>query len=165
MDLNIAKHLLEKSAFHILVTGKTGAGKSTLLREANIPDSKYYDFTVDLAEFNYDFLNGRPGDWEHHCALSDELADQIDFYGEDAHTLILDAVEFPHDLSNSKLISLLKTARKHGKRLIMVAYPDNAEPVINTYLFGAVIHLEKNGDDFTCDPTVMFDPELPEDDE
>lgn len=153
MSHNLAKMILNNLKKNIIVIGKTGSGKSTLIQEAKIPDSKYYDFTTDLAEFDYDFIESRPGDWSRHNILTDELALSVDFFNGDEYTLILDAVEFPKDLTDSKLLHLLRATRKYNKRLIIVAYPENAAPVLRQYreIFGAIIHLNQNRDDFTCD--------------
>ncbi|EKD1616115.1 hypothetical protein OQ539_004408 [Salmonella enterica] len=126
-----AIRLLIESDYNIIVTGKTGAGKTDLILNCNIPDSHYFDF-VALTDI----------DWRKPGWLTEESF--CDFLPQIIHanekTLILDAVEFPDDLSGSKIVHLIKTARKSGKRLIIVAYPENARQVLT--LFDAVIHLE-----------------------
>ncbi|EIK8022387.1 ATP-binding protein [Salmonella enterica] len=111
-----AIRLLIESDYNIIVTGKTGAGKTDLILNCN--------------------------DWRKPGWLTEESF--CDFLPQIIHanekTLILDAVEFPDDLSGSKIVHLIKTARKSGKRLIIVAYPENARQVLT--LFDAVIHLE-----------------------
>ena len=113
---------------HILVTGDSGTGKTTLLAELRIVDSdcKYYQFAE---------LNAGKGNWE----LCDENFDDYDFLKTTERTLILDSVAIGNAAENSKVMQFIKTARKYGKRLIVVAYPTDAIKI--KPLFGAIITL------------------------
>lgn len=126
-----AMKLLVESKSNILVIGRTGAGKSTLIENSRIPNSKYFDFE----ELSKD-------EWPSPGVLIEEIFHSFEsvFLGLKEETLILDAVEFPKDLSNSQLIRFIKTIRYKNKRLIVVAYPENATPVLE--LFGVVISME-----------------------
>ncbi|EIN4845165.1 ATP-binding protein [Salmonella enterica] len=123
-----AVNLLKNLDRHILITGATGTGKSTLLAEVRIDDgdSKYYHFPE---------INSGKQHWE----LCDENFDDFDFLAAPEKTLILDGVHIPEDLNESKVVRFIKTARKHGKRLIVVTFPSEGERLKS--LFGAVITL------------------------
>ncbi|HEY3985227.1 MULTISPECIES: ATP-binding protein [Enterobacteriaceae] len=157
MNRNFAKIILSKLDAHIFVIGRAGAGKSTLIHDANIPDARYFDF-VELT---------KNGGRASPCMLCEN--NYADFESELLNTpeknLILDAVEFPVNLESSKLLHLIKTARKSGKRLIIVAFPENADPVLLRYYQGvlgslsAIIRLDREGNNFTCEVETYFDPE------
>lgn len=132
--------LLKNLDVNILVTGKTGVGKSTYLKALKIPDSKYFDF-VELTE------EKRRGKWGHPCCLTDVNFDEFDLYNVKEKTLILDSVEFSDDEFSSPLIKFILVAKDLGKRLIVVAFPSNAERA--GHLFDAIIKMEREGDKFT----------------
>lgn len=149
MSRELAIALLKKSDSHIFVIGRTGAGKSQLLKDAKIPNSKYFDFV----EFN-EYMN-------YSCMLCEDNFDIFEsvLLNASVENLILDAVEFPVNLEESRLFHFIKTARKHGKRLIIAVFPQNADPIlcnfsmVNSGLLSAIIHLEKDHErnDFMCD--------------
>lgn len=136
MNRQSAVELLINLEANIIVTGKTGAGKSTLLHDANIPDSRYFDFAELAGEDT----------WPDPCVLVEESCAHFEpvFFNTPEKNLILDAVEFPGNIDNSKIIHLIKTAKKMGKRLIIASYPDSTEMVLRHChnLFGAVIYLD-----------------------
>ncbi|EBO4965534.1 ATP-binding protein [Salmonella enterica] len=123
-----AINLLKNLDRHILTTGATGTGKSTLLTELRIDDndSKYYHFPE---------INSGKQNW----ALCDENFNDFDFLAVPEKTLILDGVHIPENLNDSKVVQFIKTARKHGKRLIVVTFPSEGDRIKS--LFGAVITL------------------------
>lgn len=123
-----AVYLLKNLDQHILITGDTGTGKSTLLTELRVDDSdsKYYNFP----EIN---------SGEQYWQLCDENFDSFDLLGVAEKTLILDGVAIGDNLKESKIVHFIKTARKYGKRLVLVTFPSDAEQ-IKSY-FGVVITL------------------------
>jgi ABC-type lipoprotein export system ATPase subunit len=148
-QINNAKLLLQEFNGHILVMGKTGSGKSNILHEANIQDAKYFDFveitrdfplepTSSLTELNFDGIN-------LIC----------NFLDASERTLILDSVEIAYNHNDSKIIRLIKVARKYGKRLIVVAYPYDAEKMKDH--FGAVITMFRHDGTVSCDIEVLHD--------
>ncbi|HDP7352192.1 TPA: ATP-binding protein [Escherichia coli] len=138
-----AKLLLENLNTNILVTGKTGAGKSTYLQALKIPDSKYFDFV----ELTQEKRQKRHMKWEEPCCLTDSNFNDFDLYNVKESTLILDAVAFSNDGFNSPLIKFISVAKSLGKRLIVVAFPNDAEKAKD--LFDAVIQLEREGSKYT----------------
>ncbi|HAW2732865.1 TPA: ATP-binding protein [Escherichia coli] len=128
---------------HILVTGSTGTGKTTMLTDAlvNNDDVKYYHF---------------PEMEKEYIALCDENLDEYDFLSVSEKTLILDSVAIGKNLYESKIVRFIKTARKHGKRLIVVTSPSDGERIKE--LFGAVIALSGNGNintERTCSVDIL----------
>ncbi|HBB7252073.1 TPA: sigma 54-interacting transcriptional regulator [Escherichia coli] len=138
-----AINLLKNLDRHILITGETGTGKSTLLAELRIDDndSKYYHFPE---------INSGKQNW----ALCDENFDDFDFLVAPEKTLILDGVAIGENLEGSKVIRFIKTARKHGKRLIVVTFPSDGDRI--KPLFGAIITLSGgiNGER-TCEVEIL----------
>ncbi|EAO8023264.1 ATP-binding protein [Salmonella enterica] len=138
-----AINLLKNLDRHILITGATGTGKSTLLAEVRIDDSdsKYYHFPELNAGTQY-------------VELCEENFDHFDFLDVPEKTLILDGVHVSEDLNNSRVVQFIKTARKHGKRLIVVTFPSDGERI--KPLFGAVITLSGGvNSERTCDVEVL----------
>lgn len=138
-----AINLLKNLDRHILVTGATGTGKSTLLAEVRIDnsDSKYYHFPE---------INSGKEHWE----LCDENFYDFDFLTVPEKTLILDGVHIPDDLNESKVVRFIKTARKYGKRLIIVTFPSEGERIKS--LFGAVITLSGGvNSERTCEVEIL----------
>ncbi|EFU9193583.1 ATP-binding protein, partial [Escherichia coli] len=93
----------------ILIKGEEDTGKSTLLTEIRISDSdsRYYNFkTLNSAGYN---------------RLCDENIDNFDFLNTPEKTLILDGVRLCEKKMTSKVIRLIKQARKYHKRLVVVA--------------------------------------------
>lgn len=144
-DRNVAIRLLKNLDEHIIVTGCTGSGKSTFLMDAQIPDSKYFDF-VELTQclesetpFGYRYLGEK-----NFAYFGDDLINSPE------KTLILDSVDGLIQ-EGSALLEYFKTARKHGKRLIVVTWSDNIKTI--KPLFGAVITLSggSNGIERSCD--------------
>lgn len=93
----------------ILIKGEEDTGKSTLLTEIRISDSdsRYYNFkTLNFAGYN---------------RLCDENIDNFDFLNTPEKTLILDGVRLCEKKMTSKVIRLIKQARKYHKRLVVVA--------------------------------------------
>lgn len=115
--------LLENLDTHVLVVGNTRAGKAKLLKNAKIDNARYYHFS-ELTELGH---------------LCNDNFEQFDFLNNLEKTLILDGVYISELDMNSKLVCFIKTARKHGKRLIVVTYPEVGELI--KPLFGAVIML------------------------
>ncbi len=124
----LAIDVLQNLDSHILVTGDSGSGKTTLLAELRMVDgdSRYYHFPD---------LNIGKKRWE----LCDDNFDDFDFLNTPERTLILDGVTAGDASGNSKVLHFVRTARKHGKRLIVVAYPTDVMQL--KPLFGAVITL------------------------
>lgn len=127
-DKNKAITILKELDINILVIGNTGSGKSHLLKEANIENSKYFDFPA---------LNKG----SKYIELCDENFDEFDFLNIPEKTLILDGVHISDNTDKSKLVRFIKTVRKYGKRIIVVSFPDDGERIKN--LFGAVITLTR----------------------
>lgn len=128
----MSKHaidVLQNLDRHILVTGVAGSGKTTLLAELRIVDS-------DTRYYNFPDLNAGKQCWE----LCDDNFDDFDFLNTPERTLILDGVTAGDTSGNSKVLHFIRTARKHGKRLVVVAYPTDAMMQFKP-LFGAVITL------------------------
>ncbi|WP_149541902.1 ATP-binding protein [Escherichia albertii] len=116
----------------ILIKGEEDTGKSTLLTEIRISDSdsRYYNFkTLNSAEYN---------------RLCDENIDNFDFLNTPEKTLILDGVSLCEKKMTSKVIRLIKQARKYHKRLVVVA--DSCESEFIELLFDGVIALSFNSD-------------------
>ncbi|HFK7123214.1 TPA: ATP-binding protein [Enterobacter hormaechei subsp. steigerwaltii] len=132
--------LLENLNANILVTGKTGTGKSTYLQSLKIPDSKYFEFAELTQEKRY-------MRWDVPCCLTDSNFNDFDLYNVKESTLILDAVEFSNEECNSPLVKFISEAKSLGKRLIVVAFPSNAEKA--KYWFDAVIQMEREGSEYT----------------
>lgn len=124
----LAIDVLQNLDSHILVTGDSGSGKTTLLAELRMVDgdSRYYNFPD---------LNTGKKRWE----LCDDNFDDFDFLNTPERTLILDGVTAGDASGNSKVLQFIRTARKLGKRLIVVAYPTDVMQL--KPLFGAVITL------------------------
>ncbi|EHR8245281.1 ATP-binding protein [Escherichia coli] len=114
---------------HILIAGNTGTGKTTMLIDflVNKDDVKYYHFPT----MENEYIN-----------LCDENFDEYDFLSVPEKTLILDSVAIGKNSGESKIVRFIKTARKHGKRLIVVTSPSDSERIKE--LFGAVITLSGN---------------------
>jgi len=130
--------VLQNLDSHILVTGDSGSGKTTLLAELRMVDgdSRYYHFPD---------LNTGKKRWE----LCDDNFDDFDFLNTPERTLILDGVTAGDASGNAKVLHFIRTARKHGKRLIVVAYPTDVMQL--KPLFGAVITLSRGfKGDRTC---------------
>ncbi|MEG7665010.1 ATP-binding protein [Hafnia paralvei] len=121
-----ANFLLENLDTHVLVVGNTGTGKTELLKNAKIENARYYHFP-DLTELVH---------------LCNDNFEQFDFLDTPEKTLILDGVYISEHDVNSKLVNFIRTARQHGKRLIVVTLPDVGE-LIKSH-FGAVIMLSGN---------------------
>lgn len=135
-NVRAANTLLNNLQENILVTGITGAGKSTLLSRAKIKNSKYYDFDM--------LRNSRSYHDTHFLREENAYIYLDDILNSEESTIILDSVEFPLELEGSVLSNFVRKARKHGKRLIVVTYPSEAERV--KHLFGAVISLSVGWD-------------------
>lgn len=137
------QRLLEEFGEHIIVSGITGSGKSFLLHEANIRDSKYYDFVEITPDFPCSYM----------CSLNDnnfnEINSAYNFLEASERTLILDFVEIADGFNQSNIINFIKVARKYGKRLIIVTYPSHAEKI--KWLFGAVITMSRFNNEVTFD--------------
>lgn len=137
------KRLLEEFDGHIIVSGITGSGKSFLLHEANIRDSKYYDFVEITPDFPCSDM----------CSLTDDNFNEINsvynFLEASERTLILDSVDIPDGFNQSNIMNFIKVARKYGKRLIIVTYPSHAEEI--KWLFGAVITMSRFNGEVTFD--------------
>lgn len=118
--------LLENLDTHILVVGNTGAGKTELVKNAKIDNARYYHFP-ELTELVH---------------LCDDNFDQFNFLDAPEKTLILDGVYISEFDVNSKLVDFIRTARKHGKRLVVVTLPYVGELIKPQ--FGAVITLSGN---------------------
>lgn len=104
----------------------------TLLTEIRISDSdsRYYNFkTLNSAGYNQ---------------LCDENIDDFDFLNTPEKTLILDGVRLCEKKMTSKVIRLIKQARKYHKRLVVVA--DSCESEFIEMLFDGVIALSFNSD-------------------
>ncbi|WP_404851731.1 ATP-binding protein (plasmid) [Enterobacter asburiae] len=144
-----ARMLLETQDCHILVTGDVGTGKTTLLECANIQDAKYFHFP-ELVE---ECLPPVAKDGKRE--LCEENFDDYGFLAVPETTLILDRVCIPEDIRDSKIVHFIKTARKHGKRLVIATYPEDAREIKS--LFGVVITLSLGVDrEVTCDIDVSF---------
>lgn len=143
--------LLKDLNTNILVTGKTGVGKSTYLKTLKIPDSKYFDFV----ELTREKCRGK---WDHPCCLTDVNFNDFDLYNVKEKTLILDSVEFSADEFSSPLIKFILVAKSLGKRLIVVAFPSNAERV--GHMFDAIIKMEREDDKFTRHVQFLCDVEV-----
>lgn len=147
MSRKKAKLILNKLDAHIFVIGNTGTGKSVLIQEANIPDSKYFDF-VGLTKNEPYSTQLNEGNYEKF---------ESTLLNTPEKTLILDSVEFPVDIESSKLLTLFEKASVHGKRLIVVAFPGSVEPILCRYrqeierTTGAFIHADKRGNRFIFD--------------
>ncbi|HGD9157707.1 TPA: ATP-binding protein, partial [Escherichia coli] len=76
--------------------------------------------------------------------LCDENIDNFDFLNTPEKTLILDGVRLCEKKMTSKVISLIKQARKYNKRLVVVA--DSCESEFIEPLFDGVIALSFNSD-------------------
>ncbi|EES0517238.1 ATP-binding protein [Escherichia coli] len=116
----------------ILIKGEEDTGKSTLLTEIRISDSdsRYYNFkTLNSAGYN---------------RLCDENIDNFDFLNTPEKTLILDGVRLCEKKMTSKVIRLIKQARKYHKRLVVAA--DSCESEFIELLFDGVIALHFNSD-------------------
>ncbi|EEV7041654.1 TPA: ATP-binding protein [Escherichia coli] len=122
--LKQAIDVLQNLDHHVLVTGDSGSGKTTLLAELRIVDS-------DCRYYRFPDLNGRQ--------LCDDNFDGYDFLKTPERTLILDSVSIGNASEKAKVLQFIKTARKSGKRLIIVSYPTDAMQI--KPLFGAVITL------------------------
>ncbi|HFD6165593.1 TPA: hypothetical protein ACF5HI_004127 [Salmonella enterica] len=140
MSRNLAKKILINSNSHVFIIGCTGAGKSTLLHEINIPNSKYFDF-VELTKKSKD----KPYLYEGNFPKFES-----DLINSTEKNLIIDSVEFPSNMENSKLLSFLRIANNNGKRLIIVTSPYSASPILcmcrleTLNIVSAFIHLERN---------------------
>ncbi|WP_348903282.1 hypothetical protein [Escherichia coli] len=76
--------------------------------------------------------------------LCDENIDNFDFLNTPEKTLILDGVRLCEKKMTSKVIRLIKQARKYHKRLVVVA--DSCESEFIELLFDGVIALSFNSD-------------------
>lgn len=141
MNMNMMKEAIDvliNSEKHILIIGETGTGKSTLLAELLINDTdvKYFDF-CDIYKRH-----------EHLPAPE--------------KTLVLNSVAIGNNLRESKVVQFIvrfiKTARKRGKRLIVVTTPSDGGVQIQN-LFDTVISLTRSHDEIGCTVIIPV-PEL-----
>ncbi|EDH2096716.1 TPA: ATP-binding protein [Escherichia coli] len=146
MNMNMMKEAIDvliNSEKHILIIGETGTGKSTLLTELRINDT-------DVKHF--DFCDIHPPLKLKHHYLCDENFDDFDFLSAPEKTLVLDSVAIGNNLRESKVVQFIvrfiKTARKRGKRLIVVTTPSDGVQIQN--LFDTVISLTRSHDEIGC---------------
>ncbi|HFV3749480.1 TPA: ATP-binding protein, partial [Escherichia coli] len=132
VNMNMMKEAIDvliNSEKHILIIGETGTGKSTLLTELLINDT-------DVKHLK-----------QHY--LCDENFDDFDFLSAPEKTLVLDSVAIGNNLQESKVVQFIvrfiKTARKRGKRLIVVTTPSDGGVQIQN-LFDTVISLTRSHD-------------------
>ncbi|HAN6414806.1 TPA: ATP-binding protein [Escherichia coli] len=157
MNMNMMKEAIDvliNSEKHILIIGETGTGKSTLLAELLINDTdvKYFDFCDIYKRHEHLPL------LKHHY-LCDENFDYFDFLSAPEKTLVLNSVAIGNNLRESKVVQFIvrfiKTARKRGKRLIVVTTPSDGGVQIQN-LFDTVISLTRSHDEIGC--TVLMNP-------
>ncbi|CSQ10807.1 ATP-binding protein [Escherichia coli] len=160
INMNMMKEAIDvliNSEKHILIIGESGTGKSTLLTELLINDTdvKHFDF-CDIYKRH-----------EHHPPLKhhylcDENFDDFDFLSAPEKTLVLDSVVIGNNLQESKVVQFIvrfiKTARKRGKRLIVVTTPSDGGVQIQN-LFDTVISLTRSHDEIGCTVIIPV-PEL-----
>lgn len=156
MNVNMMKEAIDvliNSEKHILIIGETGTGKSTLLTELRINDT-------DVKHF--DFCDIHPPLKLKHHYLCDENFDDFDFLSAPEKTLVLDSVAIGNNLQESKVVQFIvrfiKTARKRGKRLIVVTTPSDGGVQIQN-LFDTVISLTRSHDEIGCTVIIPV-PEL-----
>ncbi|HFM2114252.1 TPA: ATP-binding protein, partial [Escherichia coli] len=120
INMNMMKEAIDvliNSEKHILIIGETGTGKSTLLAELLI-----FDFCDIYKRHEHLPL------LKHHY-LCDENFDYFDFLSAPEKTLVLNSVAIGNNLRESKVVQFIvrfiKTARKRGKRLIVVTTPSD----------------------------------------
>ncbi|MCV9147471.1 ATP-binding protein [Escherichia coli] len=151
MNMNMMKEAIDvliNSEKHILIIGETGTGKSTLLAELLINDTdvKYFDFCDIYKRHEHLPL------LKHHY-LCDENFDYFDFLSAPEKTLVLNSVAIGNNLRESKVVQFIvrfiKTARKRGKRLIVVTTPSDGGVQIQN-LFDTVISLTRSHDEIGC---------------
>ncbi|ECP2932492.1 ATP-binding protein, partial [Salmonella enterica] len=154
MNMNMMKEAIDvliNSEKHILIIGETGTGKSTLLAELLINDTdvKYFDFCDIYKRHDFCDIYKRH---EHlpllkHHYLCDENFDYFDFLSAPEKTLVLNSVAIGNNLRESKVVQFIvrfiKTARKRGKRLIVVTTPSDGGVQIQN-LFDTVISLTRS---------------------
>lgn len=145
INMNMMKEAIDvliNSEKHILIIGETGTGKSTLLAELLINDTdvKYFDFCDIYKRHEHLPL------LKHHY-LCDENFDYFDFLSAPEKTLVLNSVAIGNNLRESKVVQFIvrfiKTARKRGKRLIVVTTPSDGGVQIQN-LFDTVISLTRS---------------------
>nr|HEK8457712.1 ATP-binding protein [Escherichia coli] len=98
---------------------------------------------------------------KHHY-LCDENFDYFDFLSVPEKTLVLNSVAIGNNLRESKVVQFIvrfiKTARKRGKRLIVVTTPSDGGVQIQN-LFDTVISLTRSYDEIGCTVIIPV-PEL-----
>ncbi|GCK64847.1 ATP-binding protein [Escherichia coli] len=94
--------------------------------------------------------------------LCDENFDYFDFLSAPEKTLVLNSVAIGNNLRESKVVQFIvrfiKTARKRGKRLIVVTTPSDGGVQIQN-LFDTVISLTRSHDEIGCTVIIPV-PEL-----
>ncbi|MGX2015070.1 hypothetical protein [Providencia huashanensis] len=133
-NTQLAKIALEMLDCHVLITsGGYLSDKKSFLESHNIPSSKYFDF-IKLSENT---------EWNDPYIFSDENLPYLgdDIINSQEKTLILNAVDSTIT-RESKVYQFLAEMSKHGKRMIVVMYPDDIDTVKS--LFGVVITLKMN---------------------
>ncbi|AXH60538.1 hypothetical protein [Providencia huaxiensis] len=131
-----AQKILRESELRILIVGDEDSNKKQLIKSSHIENMKYFDFKEILQP-----------------EMGGLAESNIDLYYEDIinskeKVIVLDSVTFSTNSYDSKLCNLIKTARKNGKKLIILTENIPDDRLKN--LFGFVIKISDDNFDRQC---------------